>query len=343
MKIKNNALKKPKLQVDSPYPRPDQVGGRLIRKAIAQLKQSGEALPIDTDILIAVSGGADSVALAHLLVHYGRRVGAASRIRLLHVNHGWRGKDSDQDAEFVQSLGAKWGVPVIVRKVSPPRNTSKSWEEDARDKRKAVFEKEAAKYRATVFTAHQADDLAETLIWRLFTGAATTHGAGIFCRVGVEVRPFLNVRKKELEAYLQECCQSYREDSTNASPRFMRARIRKSIMPAIEEVFPRAVEHLVSAALAAQQPGRSVNTGDLQEEQKELLQSSLFRAAGLKVRRSQWELILQKGVAKKDWSGEIHLPDGWKLTCSQSAGQKTDPISGQGVVEMSKKWVLERT
>lgn len=320
-----------------PYPQPGPVGGKLIRQTIAFLKTNGLLLPL-TDgkaahiLIIAVSGGSDSVALAHLLTHYGRKIASKEQIRLLHVNHGWRGKDSDQDAEFVRNLGREWGVPVIVRKAEPPKNTKSSWEEDAREKRKAIFKKEAEKLGARVLTAHQADDLAETLLWRLFTGAAATHGGGISCRVGIEVRPFLTTRKTELLKYLRECKQTYREDSTNTSPRFMRSRIRSSILPSIETVFPKAVDHLIAAALNAQRLNESEVDASLEQEQQALLQSTLFRAAGVKVRRSQWELILQKGVAKKDWSGEIHLPNGWKLKCELNSKPSVNldalPVSG---------------
>src|SRR4051794_22839086 len=80
--------------------KPGPTGGALIRTVVGFLRQFQIQLPIDSHILIAVSGGADSVGLAHLLVHYGRRVIDRSKIRLLHINHGWRADESDQDEDF---------------------------------------------------------------------------------------------------------------------------------------------------------------------------------------------------------------------------------------------------
>src|SRR4051812_45912614 len=87
----------------TPYPKPGPVGGRLIRTMIATLREAGVVLPITSDILCAVSGGADSLALAHLLAHYGRRIVPRPReqLTLLHINHGWRGRASNADARFV--------------------------------------------------------------------------------------------------------------------------------------------------------------------------------------------------------------------------------------------------
>src|ERR1700722_3530025 len=93
------------------YPKPKDTGGRLVRLAIATLRHAGATLPINSDILIAVSGGCDSVALAHLVARYGRRIVGKGSVRWIHFNHGWRGKESDGDARFVANLARKLGVP----------------------------------------------------------------------------------------------------------------------------------------------------------------------------------------------------------------------------------------
>lgn len=239
------------------YPKPSPTGGRLIREVIAFLKQNGISLPLKSSLLIAVSGGSDSVALAHLLIHYGRKIGVPSQVRLLHVNHGWRGKDSDDDAVFVKNLAKRWGVPFSTFRLKDAQKAARgeSWEDVARKARKKIFRQQAEKWRGIVFTAHHADDLAETVLWRLFTGAAQTHGGGIVVRHGVELRPFLRVRKKVLQHYLKEEGQSWREDITNQEARFLRARMRKELMAPIEHLFPRAVDRLVELALQAQKRG----------------------------------------------------------------------------------------
>lgn len=229
------------------YPAPGPVGGKLIRILVAATREAGLKLPLTSHILCACSGGIDSVALAVLLVKYGRRVGAPCGISLLHVNHGWRGKESDGDERFVVSLGRKLRVPVRVRRIREKPKKGESWEAHARTLRKAIYREEAGRTlkkgenEGHVFTGHQADDQAETRLWRLFTGAFATLGEGILPRHGVEVRPLLNVRRTDLIAFLKEEKQSWREDSSNQDPRFLRARMRRELMPVIEAIFPGAI------------------------------------------------------------------------------------------------------
>ncbi len=288
------------------YPKPGPIGGRLIREVIAFLRSQSIELPLTSHILIATSGGIDSVGLAHLITHFGRRIVPRSKMTLLHVNHGWRGKESDADEDFVKELGSQWNIPVLCRRLSSPAPESKrSWEEMARDARKQIFAHESKRLDAPVFTAHQSDDLAETVLWRLFTGAAQTHGGGIVFHHGVEYRPLLKIRKKEIKAYLEEVGQSYREDSTNSSSRFLRARMRAALMPEVEKIFPRAIGHLVKLALNAQ--NQSSNEFSI------LPPETLFRALGLKARRPHLDMIIEKMVAKKSQCGEIQLPGGWRL------------------------------
>jgi tRNA(Ile)-lysidine synthase len=273
------------------------VGGRLIRKVIAELKLARVALPITSDILIAVSGGSDSLALAHLLLKYGRRVVGRERISILHVNHGWRGAASRADARFVARFAKTWGVPLRLHELEPPgaaESRGESWENEARKARKAIF----AQAGARVLTAHQADDVAETLLWRLLTGAAETHGGGIIRSHGEELRPCLQIRKAELRAYLEEEGQAWREDSTNHSGRFLRSRMRRELLPVIEQLFPRATEHLVHMALKAQEQGRAPDAGI------EAIQS-LLGAAGVRAKRAHWVALAE--------ARPVDLPGGWRV------------------------------
>jgi tRNA(Ile)-lysidine synthetase-like protein len=305
--------------VRHPYPKPQEVGGQLIRDVIGLLRSQGVRLPlapINSDILIAISGGLDSIALAHLIIKYGRRVGHLDRIRLLHINHGWRAERSDEDAAFVKAFARRLGVPITVKKLKKLPKSGESWEDAARQARKQIFAKEAEKRGAFILTAHQADDLDETLLLRIFTGTAKTHGGGIFVQHGCEVRPLLKVRKHDLAAYLKEEGESWREDSTNFEGRFMRSKMRLGLMPVVEQIFPRAVEHLVDLALSAQsQPSPSDERGITGGE-------VLLAASGVRARRAQWE-ILNRSLARG--RGEVHLPGGWRLKH-----------------EDSDRWVLEK-
>ncbi len=364
-------MKNQKNSLTGPYPKPGPIGGALIREVIAFLRDQGCQLPLSSHILIAVSGGCDSIALAHILIHYGRKIATKTRISLLHVNHGWRGVESDGDELFVKNLGQAWGVPVIIHRLEPiphQKGHNPSWEDVARRARKTIFSQEAKKAGAVVFTAHHSDDLAETLLWRLFTGAAKTHGGGIAFQYEKEIRPFLRVRKSKMKHYLEEVKQGWREDLTNFSGRFLRARMRQRLMPEIEILFPQAVSHLIELALKAQKQaassfgsgsGNRLDSGqnfhlDLSVKLEDHLARAclpydiLFQAAGLNARRPHLEAIAKKVNARQDWHGEIHLPGGWKLIKEKqkrfSGKNQAVPERGnqQKLGSYSERWILER-
>lgn len=288
------------------YPKPNAVGGKLIRAVIGALRDEARCeLPLSSHILCAVSGGADSTALALLIAKYGRRAVNPDSLSFLHVNHGWRGKESDGDEAFVRALGKKLGVPVSVHRLKPTAKRGESWEAEARKQRKRIFAQEAKKLGARVLTAHHADDQAETVLWRLMSGEAETHGGGILASHGTELRPLLGVRRSDLRRFLEEEGQDWREDSTNHEGRFLRARMRAELLPQLEKLFPSAVENLARLARSASaEPGVEVRPLE-----------SLIGMAGVGLRRAHWE-ALKKSQAlgnKNGWRGEFHLADGWTL------------------------------
>lgn len=342
------------------FKRPGPIGGLLIRRWIAFLRGQGVQIPLTSDILIAVSGGADSIALAHLVTHYGKRLLRHSAAHsLLHVNHGWRGEESDADEKFVRELAAQWGIPITVHRLAgPPQAPGVSWEDQARAERKKIFIKEASDRNCFIFTAHHADDLAETLLWRLFTGASQSHGGGIAVQHQSEIRPLLTTKKAELKAYLQEEKLSYREDSTNASPRFLRGQMRSQLLPVIERLFPRAVDHLCALGLQAQRSlseqqavpisgGGDIPVNKEAFEQNgsavrrvEEIQSLFFRATGLQLRRPHWNELMERLTEEKNWQGEIHLPEGWVVR--RELGQKNQTKGPVSKKRVSERWILEK-
>jgi len=319
------------------YPRPKKIGGHLIREVIQLLRSANFDLPLSSHILIACSGGPDSLALAHLLISYGRRVIDQSKISLLHINHGWRGKKSDQEAAYVKQLARKWKVPVTVIKLSKKKiKAGESWEEVARTVRKNIFKEEAKNRGGLVFTAHHADDLAETLLWRLFTGSAESHGGGIIIQHGIEVRPFLRVRKEQLKKYLKEENINWCEDSTNLEGRFLRSKMRLELMPKVEKLFPRAVDHLIDLALKAQTNSDGTLGGT--SDQAEVV-SQFFSATGVRLRKSHWGVLNSDKIHRPGWYGEIHLPGGWRFKREKPAVKKK---TSQTIVRCSERWVLEK-
>jgi tRNA(Ile)-lysidine synthase TilS/MesJ len=202
-----------------------------------------------------------------------------------------------------------------------------SLEDHARKARKRIFKRLSEKYQAPVLTAHHADDLAETLIWRLMTGSASTHGGGISFQSGVERRPFLKIRKQILKSFLLEEGKTWREDRTNFDSRFMRSRLRTTAMPALEALFPRMVERLVEQGLNAQKK---------QPNPSETDPSLLFSAAGLELRRAHFDILeklksrVEAGESKR---GEWNFEQGWKLKWETT----------HQVPHQVQRWILERS
>ncbi|HEU4370489.1 MAG TPA: tRNA lysidine(34) synthetase TilS [Methylomirabilota bacterium] len=177
-------------------------------------------------VLVAVSGGADSVALLHVL----SALAPAWRLVLhvLHVDHGLR-EDSARDAEFVLALGARLGVPVGVERV---RVEPGSAEAAARAARYAALEAWADRLGAArIAVGHTADDQAETVLMRVLGGAGVRGLAAIPPVRGRVIRPLLEVRRQALREALQAAGLAWVEDPTNRDPKFLRNRIRHELLP----------------------------------------------------------------------------------------------------------------
>ncbi len=200
---------------------------------------------------VAVSGGADSVALLRLLLGLRERLGIT--LVAVHFDHSLRGAESDADARFVEELADEHGVECIVgREDVAAAAASNKWnlEDAARRLRYAFFQRLVAEGRATrTVVAHTADDQAETVLAHIFRGTGPTGLAGIYPAVGAVVRPLLGERRENLRTYLRDLGQSWREDSTNRDANRQRARVRGQLLPLIErEYSPEIVSRLGSLA-----------------------------------------------------------------------------------------------
>ena len=181
-------------------------------------------------VLIGVSGGADSVALLHVLMN----LASALRLRLhvLHVDHGLR-PDSAHDAEFVRALGARLGVPVDAVGVSVGAG---SVEAAARAARHAALEAAAERLGAArIALGHTADDQAETLMMRVLEGTGVRGLAGIPPVRGRVIRPLIESRHREAVAALTTAGLSWLEDPSNRDPRFFRNRVRHALLPRLAD------------------------------------------------------------------------------------------------------------
>ncbi len=187
----------------------------------------------DQRVGVAVSGGADSVCLLHVLRELAPRWNL--RLTVLHVDHQLRGQESRGDAEFVRELAAGLGLPFELNEADVAaecRESGDNPEQAARIARLSFFE-ELVKARTVdcVATGHTRPDQAETVLFRFLRGSGSAGLAGIRPVSGGLVRPLLAVDRAEVEQYLTDLGITWRTDSTNASLVFARNRVRHELLP----------------------------------------------------------------------------------------------------------------
>ena len=215
---------------------------------IGRLVRPGERIGV------AVSGGADSVALLRLLLELREECGMV--LAVVHFNHKLRGRDSQADEGFVRKLAEKYGLEVFVAREDIAARTKRergNVEEVSRRARYAFFEKLAkGKFLAKIAVAHTADDQAETVLAHILRGTGVSGLRGIHPQTGIVFRPLLAVRRAALRRYLKSRKQDWREDATNRDTKRTRARIRQKLLPMLEKQFNAGVVgHLCQLAALA--------------------------------------------------------------------------------------------
>lgn len=197
-------------------------------------------------ILVALSGGADSVALLHVLLRLGYRCEAA------HCNFHLRGEESDRDERFVRELCGSLSVPAHVIHFNTLEYAAEkrlSVEMAARELRYEWFRKKRLETEAAVVAvAHHRDDSVETILLNLIRGTGISGLKGIRPKNGFVVRPLLNVGRHEILEFLSFHGQSYVTDSTNLRDEYTRNKIRLNILPLMEEINPSVKESVAATA-----------------------------------------------------------------------------------------------
>ncbi|QJW92329.1 tRNA lysidine(34) synthetase TilS [Spirosoma taeanense] len=208
-------------------------------------------------VLLAVSGGLDSVVMAEVFFRTGQS------FALAHVNFGLRGVESDADAHFVQNIAARYGVPFHLTRfdtASVATERGISIQMAARDLRYDWFAQliQAHGY-ASVATAHHQNDVLETLLLNLTRGTGLAGLHGIAARQGSVIRPLLFATRDELKDYADTHQVTFREDQSNADDTYARNRIRHHVVPVLAELnpglwqtFPRTIGRLRAAEVLMQ-------------------------------------------------------------------------------------------
>jgi tRNA(Ile)-lysidine synthase len=202
-------------------------------------------IPDDAILVLAVSGGPDSMALLH-----GAAGSVASGARgwdlaVAHLDHGLRPESAD-DARFVADAAAALGLRCEVRRTDVAalaRDEGRSIEDAGREARYR-FLTDVAPRGALIATGHTLDDAAETVLLNLLRGSGLAGAAGIPGRRGRIVRPLLGERREELRALLDAAGIAYRVDPSNADPEYGRNRVRAEVLPLLESLRPGAVERI---------------------------------------------------------------------------------------------------
>ena len=227
----------------------------MLKKVRDYMREHEMTAPGDA-VIVALSGGADSVCLLTVLKQLAT---PEFLLRAVHVHHGIRGAEADRDEAFAQKLCESLSVPLCVAYCHVPAYAAEhglSEEEAGRILRYQVLEKEAGKWeqelpagsRVKIALAHHRDDNAETILHHLLRGSGLTGLAGIRPVQGRRIRPLLCVGREEIRAYLEAGHISWCEDSTNQSPDYTRNRIRSQVLPLLKTaVNEQAEEHILQA------------------------------------------------------------------------------------------------
>ncbi len=196
-------------------------------------------------VLVALSGGADSVALFHLLLSYQSDLSLS--VLAAHVNHGLRGEESNEEEAFVRSLCERHRVPVFVKHLHmaeeyPEKNGG--GEARARSLRHAFLQELACAHSAKIATGHTASDNAETVLFHAVRGSFTGGLSGIHPKRGRYIRPLLALSRGEVRRFCKERQYFYKDDSSNENTAYSRNFLRLNVLPGLESVHTGAERNL---------------------------------------------------------------------------------------------------
>lgn len=215
-------------------------------QALAERVREGGLLAPGRAVVVMVSGGRDSVCLLDMAV----LIAGTHAVSALHVDYGLRGAESLADAELCRQLAARLGVALTVERADPESAETGNLQAWARELRYRFGERAAAQRGALLATGHTASDQAETILYRLAASPGRRALLGMADERGSLVRPLLRagLTREETALWCRARGLSWREDASNADPRFARARVRERLLPALRDVHPAAELNVVRTA-----------------------------------------------------------------------------------------------
>lgn len=250
----------------------------MIEKKIAQYIDNERLFPLNARIIVALSGGADSVALLRILHTLGYDCEAA------HCNFHLRGAESDRDEMFVRKLCKTMRIPLHTIDFATEQYAIEkkiSIEMAARELRYQWFAEIKEKTKANVIAvAHHQDDSVETVLLNLIRGTGINGLLGIRPKNGDIVRPLLCISRKEITDYLQNAKQEYMTDSTNLQDEYTRNKIRLNLLPLMQEINPLVKGHIIDTSNYLNDVNRIYNKG-IEEGKQRVIEKGDIRIISL--------------------------------------------------------------
>jgi tRNA(Ile)-lysidine synthase len=286
-----------------------------MRAKLIRTVKRHELLKKGDKVLVACSGGPDSVALLHLLHQLRYKYKLA--LYLAHVNHGLRGRESNSDERFVRGLAEKLGIPILVKKADVKKLAEQkglNLEEAARLVRYEFFESLVEKHKLDkIATGHTLNDQAETVLMRLLRGAGPTGLSGIPIKRGKIIRPLLETTREEILDYLKQNKIKFRIDKTNLKSDYLRNKIRNKLLPGLlKEYNPNLTKVLGRTAALFSELEEQIEKQTEKVAQR-ILSSPKDGVVQLKLRQFQkFPTILQRNLIRMAWenlSKEIYPLD----------------------------------
>ena len=328
------------------------IGSFLKKKRINEYIEKYNMIHRGDGIILGLSGGPDSVCLFFVLLALAADYDLS--IKAVHVNHMIRGVDADEDEEYVRQLCADYQVPLDVRKFDIPKmakESGRSMEEEARMARYDAFEKAAMEMEkdgrsAKIAIAHNADDNAETVIFHMARGAGLDGMCGISPVRDRIIRPLLAVKKQEILDFLEENGIPYCIDATNAETDYDRNRIRHNILPELNKVNEKAVEHIseMTARLAEVSEFLSMETSGLlqmaQLENNKLRKRTIATAPRVVAAQALKDYISNYMPQKKDVAA-VHIEAILGLLNADGERQIQLPYQKTLIISYEEIYVIE--
>ncbi len=310
----------------------------------------------DETIIIAVSGGADSVSLALALHDLKTRKKLNLNFVIAHFNHNLRGIESENDAEFVKKLAEKLEFESVIKNPkSKIQNQTGNLEQNARNARYEFLSEVAEQYQAyAILTAHTQNDQAETFLLNLIRGSGIEGLAGMKAKrmengkwkmeneETLLVRPLLNWAKREdIEQFCVENNQPFRHDAMNDDLKFTRVRIRKEIIPLLKKINPKIIETLSNTAnLLREDADELQKTAPVSTELLSQIELKMMsKSKRLRVLRS-WLEHQRGNLRQLDLK---HLEAIERLVFSPKSGREIELPNGEKVSKKGGNIIFEKT